>query len=242
MLSTDGAKALVRTLAAGVAPRSSCASEQFAGHFLGSGFGIRVVAHLRPIKTKFEVGISEMSARFPFGAYKQREWIKQWGAVAEAKEFLKTFFTEDIKNEIAARLGLVSGSVRIQGLRLARLDGDEWLVERRGTGVAKSGISFSFVFVGGRSRVGHLVSKLPLAADATDGHARVFDSDPASMGAPEELRWRRPTRSEAALDQFRVEQQITVGPNDPLEYGSKLRVEVSPRFVREDGPTKAAEV
>ena len=214
------------------------ASERFADYFfLGSGFGIRIVAHLRPIETTFEVIISGMSARFPFGVYKQQlKW--SWDDVEKTNAFIQTLFSEDIKKEIATTLGLKS--VCLQGLRLAQPDGGEFWVERRGTGVGKSGISFSFVFVGSCSRAGRLINKVALAAAATVGRARVFYSDPASKGAPEELRWRRPARSEAALDQFRVEQQITVGPNDPLEYGSKLRVEVSPRFVREDGRKKAA--
>lgn len=207
------------------------ASERFYGPFLGSGFGIRIVAHLRPIDQRIEVAISGMSARAPFGVYwKPKDWIKEWADAAKAESFLSDLVGQ--KDEIAERMGFVSGSVRIQGLRLGQRDG-EWVVERRGTGIAKpvrrESMAHSFVFVGDPSNAGRLVRRLPLAAEATD-----FERDPASMGGPGDVRRRRPSRSAADLDKFRVERPIP----DPLQHGNPelMRVVVCPRFVREDRP------
>lgn len=208
------------------------ASDCFNGPFLGSGFGIRIVAQLRPIDQRIEVAINGMSARTPFGDYrKPKNWIKEWSAAA--KLGLSDLIGKKIKDEIAERMGFAKDSVCIQGVRLGQREG-ECVVERRGTGKPIQGGSTAqaFVFVGGPLSVGRLQRKLPLAAEANGGYAWVFERDPASMGGPGDLRWRRPSRSAAALDRFRVERPIP----DSLQYGSPelMRVVVCPGFVRED--------
>ena len=225
---------------------SGPSGDRLIDFFLGSELGIRVVAHIRPAKNdEHSVAITGMSASLPVGHYVQGVWRNEL-SVAKAEEVLGTLRAADMKAEIAQALGFVEGSVSFRGIRLSLVHGD-WQVERRGTGLAKSlaGGSnvtpYAFICVGTLAELGTLVRKDALVADATDGYARVFPIDPASHPGAKDSRWRRPTRTEEQLDEFRVDEKITDGREDPLVYplgavegADWMRVMVSPDFVRED--------
>jgi hypothetical protein len=232
------------------------ASEWRFDAYLGSEFGIRVVAHARQRSDeKFEVRITGMSASLPFGLYSTagvstRSWRSQraFGIASESAPAAKA--------EMAKTLGLEDDSVKIRGLRLANptddntaeLDDDKLeettQVERRcagkpkATGDQSDPTYYSFVFLGTPRTAGALVSKVELVADATPGRARIFPRDPTSQGRRENIRKRRRTRPEQALDNYRTYAEITPGQKDPLQYplgsGSNMKVLVSPGFVLED--------
>jgi hypothetical protein len=234
------------------------ASEWRSDAYLGSEFGIRVVAHARQRSDeKFEVHITGMSASLPFARYRTagvstRRWRSQ-RAFKIASESAPT-----VKAEMAKTLGLENDSVRIRGLRLAQIDDDTTAeidddkieettqVERRCTGKAKTtgdrtdATHYSFVFVGTPRNAGALVSKVELVADAMPpvGRARIFARDPTSQGRRQNIRTRRRTRSEQELDNYRIYVQITAGQIDPLQYplpsGTDMKVLVCPGFVLED--------
>jgi hypothetical protein len=68
----------------------------------------------------------------------------------------------------------------------------------------------------------------------------VFPLDPASQEPPTDLRKRRPTRSEEALEHYRDNEEITAHQADPLIYQRAGSIEeevlVCPGFVLADGP------
>jgi len=217
---------------------------------LGSGFGIRLLAHAQKRGKKFLIRITGLSASLPFGPYRrQQAWLNAWPNNARAREFFLQLLAN--KTEIASTLGLPSDSLHIRGLRLSRLDAGNWQIESRGTGSAKAAaagsVSYAFVHVGIVSTFGTPVgtissAKVPLAAEAlspTPGNAWIFPRDPASQDSPQDLRKRRPTRSEKDLDNYRVEKNITAGQSDPLiyprpHYAEQMRVIVCPGFVADD--------
>jgi hypothetical protein len=216
------------------------------GHYLGSGFGIRVVAHVRQTTDhRYAIHITGMTASLPFGPYST---VDVWDLVSD-KKFDK-IFDEDtlgrVKTDMSNQLGLKNESVYIRGARIAAINNKAPHVEWRATskpeptGGRTKATPYSFVFFGTPSQAGALVSKVELVADATPGHAWVFPLDPASQDGPKDLRKRRPTRSELELDNFRDEEQITAGQTDPLTYPQlppeEMRVVVCPGFVLADDP------
>lgn len=226
------------------------------GHFLGSGFGIRVVAHVRPTNGKYEVRITGMTASLPFGPYSTVQVFSLMKEKADA--FAPIFKTDQlslVKAEISEQLGLKNQSVSIRGARIATTsDGKTPLVQWQATSKPETEhgrtrvTPYSFVFSGTPTEAGALVSKVELVADAvTPGHAWVFPLDPASQEPPTDLRKRRPTRSEEALEHYRDNEEITADEADPLIYPEPpypepagfiedVRVVVCPAFVLADGP------
>lgn len=223
------------------------ASEWIPDHYLGSGFGIRVVAHVRrrTPDNKYAIRITGLTASLPVGPYRDPE---VWDLV-EKKQFAK-IFDEDtlalVKADISKQLGLKNQLVSVRGARISLADDSTPRVEWRATSKpdAKGGranaTSYSAVFSGTPTQAGALVSKVELVADATPGDARVFPLDPASQDSPKHLRRRRPTRREDQLDYYRDEEEITTSELDPLIYlepGVSIedaRVMVCPGFVLAD--------
>ncbi|MCG2641809.1 MULTISPECIES: hypothetical protein [Bradyrhizobium] len=226
------------------------------GHFLGSGFGIRVVAHVRPKNKKYEIRITGMTASLPFGPYSTAE---VFGLLNKDEKAFAAIFNTDklarVKAEMSGQLGLKDQSVSIRGVRIATTsDGETALVQWQATskpeteGGRTGATPYSFVFSGTPTEAGALVSKVELVADAiTPGHAWVFPIDPASQQPPADLRKRRPTRSEETLDQYRDDEAITAYRSDPLIFPPTTfplpsgftedeRVVVCPGFVIADGP------
>jgi hypothetical protein len=235
------------------------ASELLDGECIGSDFGIRVVMHVHQAdKTTYVVRITGMSASLPFGHY-----AEETGRLSEHwKRRAIGLLAPEVRREIECALGL--RDVVFTGFRLGRIEGDRWQIERRGTGIAKAprrgkAVPHSFVHVASVSDHGkpavHQKSacttlsarKYRLVADATAGHGRVFPIDPASQGGAKGVRKRRPTRSAARLDHFRVDAKITAGRNEPLVYppvppgprkpkrvAGDMEVLPCPRFVRAD--------
>ena len=214
------------------------------GHFLGSGFGIRVVAHVRPTNGEYEIRITGMTASLPFGPYSTVQVFD----LVEADQFAPIFETDTIETQISEQLGLKNQSVSIRGVRIATAsDGKTPLVQWQATskpdteGGRTRVTPYSLVFSGTPTEAGALVSKVELVADAvTPGHAWVFPLDPASQEPPTDLRKRRPTRTEEALEHFRDNEKITAHRADPLIYQRAGSIEeevlVCPGFVLADGP------
>lgn len=225
------------------------ASEWSDGTYLGSEFGLRVVASVQPAPDgKLAVSIIGMSASVPFGPYLtdgiSTETCRKAFALIKDKELKAT-----VKAEIAHQLHLQPESVYIRGVRIAEVGGAVQ-VERRCTGVSKTAGGgakakpYSFVFLGTPDRAGVLVSKTTLVADATPGFAHVFPLDPASASGSALVRKRRPTRSEAMLDLARSREQVTKTGTSPLAYPEpppslpeQMRVAVCPKFVLDDSGT-----
>jgi hypothetical protein len=189
--------------------------------YLGSEFGIRVVAHVRKLRNrKFDVRITGMSASFPFGEFLARGVAsKDWSSNGELAKLSDNW--PNVRAEMARQLGLVRDSVSVRGVRMAE-GGKDKLIEWRCTGMAErpgqNPALYQFVFRGTLSEAGLLVSKVELQADVTAGHAWVFPRDRASQGEPREIRKRRPTRPERVRNEFRVEDKITAGRRDPLTH------------------------
>jgi hypothetical protein len=212
------------------------ASEWLSEKYLGSGFGIRIVAHVRPATGgRFEVRITGITATLPFGGY-LTSGISTKSIFPLSLSLVLTNKAAIIA-EMATTLGLENASVQIQGIRLAKVGDGPIQVEWRCTGKSKTiggrtnPIPYSFVFFGTPDQAGTLVSKAELVADAsTPGFARVFPRDPESQvdptSAKSKIHKRRPTRYKKGfdprlgedLDRFREEQQITTNRKDPLIY------------------------
>ncbi|WP_456685072.1 hypothetical protein [Bradyrhizobium sp. P5_C11_2] len=227
------------------------------GHFLGSGFGIRVVVHVRPKNGKYETRITGMTASLPFGPYSTPRVFN----LVEKDEFAPIFNPDrlfHVKTQMSKQLGLKNQSVSIRGARIAAAsdgtrDGTprvQWQATSKPEteGGRTRATPYSFVFSGTPTEAGALVSKVELVADAmTPGHAWVFPLDPASQEAPTDLRKRRPTRTEKELEHYRDDEEITAHQADPLIYPEPpypepagfiedVRVVVCPGFVLADGP------
>jgi hypothetical protein len=236
------------------------ASEWIPSHFLGSGFGIRVVAHVQPLASGngYAMRITGMTASLPAGPYRDPEVFD----LVENKQFAK-IFDEDtlalVKADISSQLGLKNQSISVRGARISVSDDDQPRVQWQATSKPQSNggrlkaTPYSFVFSGTPTQAGALVSRVELVADvATPGHARVFPLDPASQKSPAQLRERRPTRQEQQLDNYRDEEAITTGELDPLIYpeppnpepagfAEDARVMVCPGFVLADDAALAGD-
>ena len=198
------------------------ASEWRTKAYLGSEFGIRVVASVRPDDGKFAVCITGMSASLPFGRYlTDGISTKNWQSVDAFAQIIDRESKAAVKTTMAQQLRLQHNSIYVRGVRIAQVDGVVQ-VERRCTGKTAGGQAnatpYSFVFLGTPDEAGVLVSKAELVADATPGYARVFPLDPESASGPKVVRKRRPTRSEKDLDLARVREQIAKTGTSPLVY------------------------
>ena len=223
---------------------------------VGSGFGIRILAHTRPDKPS-ELRITGMSASLPFGPYRatglstddkgedKRSLILDAISIVRDKDKEPAF-----RAQIASTLG-IDPSFQIRGIRAART-GEDVTLEFRCMGKVDAGqtnpVPYMFVFSttftpenGPGTPV--LLSKDPLAAEV-DGHAFVFTIDPASQGGAKDIRSRRPTRSEHQLEHYWTEEQITDGARDPLVFPlrnaanrddlDETRIVLCPGFVQRD--------
>jgi hypothetical protein len=215
------------------------ASERLSGKFIGSGFGISMVANLRSSQGRLNAQFVGMSASFDSLRVKSlgnTDWNE---ARIKPAELLALLNSEDVKREISSILDL--SLISIRGARLSGIDGeDEWQVERRGTGRGRSSsgaaIDYSFVVVGTPRKAGKVVSRVALQAAAA-GDARVFPIDPASQGASAGYRDRRPSRSDQELDGYRTDTQLPAFPVPlVLKAGGRelMRVINCPGFVLAD--------
>jgi hypothetical protein len=204
---------------------------------LGSQFGIRVVAHVKhSSKSQFEIRISGMSASLPFGIFRTGLLPQSLVRTREARALdAAAFFQSSIdfltsrkqqfRTKIEQMHGLETGSVAIQGVRLAPILtlSNEFqafaqvrvsaLRKKTKAGVAAASVDlqpyYSFTFAtklmtNDEGEISSdelsLVSKTELMAEA-----RAFPIDPASQkDATEPLHERRPTRREDVLDAYRV--------------------------------------
>src|SRR5262245_34542356 len=208
---------------------------------IGSGFGIRVIVCLRLEEKGWEAHITGMSASLPHGRYTKGLWTEDWSADADV-------FAREIPDGIKGNVKIVlrlpdQKSVSIRGTRIYRdADNKDWRVERQVTDFHEveegKGVTRSYVLEGTLEAPGTLISQRKLVANA-DGEARLFKIDPASNGKSADIRKRRPTRTEAQLDQYRERVRIFPTKLGALKYprtNELVRVMVSPRFVPADKP------
>lgn len=223
-------------------------------HFLGPGFGVRVVAHVRTIgANEHKVRITGATASLPYGDYKID--VRKDPRTTRSLLALYEQFAATVTGQIEQTLGLQYVTIRNVRIGRSRADGT-WRAKLRGTGLgkttAKKNVTATpYVFVYLVTLSADLASitqavpvlKSALVADvAAPGHRRLFPADPASQGAPTSLRLRRPTRSQKQLDEVReVEELADRGKNlhrFPLQYprnnGEKMKVVFCPAFVRDD--------
>jgi hypothetical protein len=235
------------------------ASQLLAFQPTGTGFGLRVVAHVRKSGLQFEVRISGMSASLPFGHFRPTSLPQNSARAARARareeaipaSTLIEFLAVRFKSLVASTLGLDRSTVAIQGVRLSA-KGFPLHAELNATGRAKKTSAtapysvdlepyYSFVFAteltqsenGLNNSPLRLVSKTALVADA--GPARIFPIDPASQKGATDLHERRPTRSEGVLDYYRetvhdIPHPLVYAPDG---YDDEVVV-VCPGFVLED--------
>jgi len=205
------------------------ASQRMKGGFLGSEFGIRVVAHVRPPDGgPFEVRITGMSASLPFGPYRLEE-----------EDEISPFDLDAFMVSVAARVGpplrLRANSVFSRGFRVGRIEGGRWHVEFRGRGLdgVEAGeplssvrheisLPYEFIAVGTVSYEGRVaissLKRIPLTACGAPGEARVFRRDPQAHGNAASVRHRRPSRTEKRLDPCREFERIKPTANADLEF------------------------
>jgi hypothetical protein len=237
------------------------ASHLLASQPTGTGFGIRVVAHVRMSGLQFEVRISGMSASLPFGHFRPAPLPHSTRAGrAPAREealplpasMLVEFLAARARSLVASALGLDRSTVAIQGIRLSASRTLPLDAELYATGQAKKTNAaapasvnldpfYSFVFStkltegenGITSSPLELVSKVALVADA--GQARIFPIDPASRAGSINHHVTAPTRSEGVLDYYRVTVHHIPHPlvYAPDGYDDEVVV-VCPGFVLED--------
>ncbi|NWG73351.1 MAG: hypothetical protein HXY24_01860 [Rubrivivax sp.] len=216
------------------------ASERLdSSRFRGSGFGLRIVLRLRRPEPdgRIEASVTSFAASLPFGV-----WSRPVAAadLADLPQWLSTWSTErrdDVVRGLAQVAGLDERTIGLTGLRLARPTEDSWAIEVRGVGSRPGGGTMLYAYTALADEAGRtsLLHCTPLVADAVPGDARVFDKDPASSSSTLAVRERRPTRDEATLETFRVNETIAAGhAKAPLVHGSELAVQPCARFVRED--------
>jgi hypothetical protein len=248
--ASDGSSDLIVTM---------MASQLLASQPTGTGFGIRVVAHVRKSGLQFEVRISGMSASLPFGHFRPTSLPQPSTRAARARareealpaSTLVEFLTARFRSLVASTLGLDRSTVAVQGVRLSASKEFPLYAELYATGRAKKANAaapvsvdlepyYSFVFAteltesenGLNNSPLQLVSKIALVADA--GRARIFPIDPVSKDTTD-LHERRPTRSEGVLDYYRetvhhIPHPLVYAPDG---YDDEVVV-VCPGFVLED--------
>ena len=117
---TDGVEALILL-----------ASEWGTTAFLGSEFGIRVVASVRPDNGKFAVCITGMSASLPFGRYlTDGISTKNWESGDAFAQIIDSENKAAVKTTMAKQLHLQHDFIYVRGVRIAQVDGAAQ-VERR---------------------------------------------------------------------------------------------------------------
>jgi hypothetical protein len=221
-------------------------SDGLKSAYLGSEFGIRLVASVRRRSDdKRELRIIGMSASLPFGPYltdgiSTRDW--------ESRRAFQTVLARkaEVRAAIAEQLRLDDESVHVRGVRIAEVDGRVQVVWRC-TGRAETtegrtdATPYSLVFAGTPSAPGTLISKAELVADVTPGFARVFPLDPESKKGSIGVRKRRPTGSELELDKAREREKVTETGSSQLIYpepatglSEQMIVEVCRGFVLGD--------
>ena len=143
-----------------------------SGHFLGSGFGIRVVAHVRPKNGKYEIRITGMTASLPFGPYstdRSIQFVREGREGQRNNTFAPIFETDrlsQVKAEMSGQLGLKNQSVSIRGARIATAPDGTPRVQWQATskpeteGGRTRTTPYSFVFSGTPKRLGLLSARL----------------------------------------------------------------------------------
>ncbi len=228
-------------------------------HFLGPGFGVRVVAHVRSTRrNEHEVRITGASASLPYGDYIID--VRKNPRTTRSLLALYEQFGGTVTGQIEQTLGLQYVAIRNIRIGRSRVDGT-WRAKLRGTGLGKTtakktATATSYVFVYLVTFSDNLdsitqavpVLKSALVADAAPGQRRMFPGDPASQGALKDLRLRRTTRSQKQLDKIREVEDLADDKKNlahfPLQYprrtGQKMKVVICPGFVRDDvGPRGA---
>jgi hypothetical protein len=190
----------------GVEPRSQ--------EFLGSGFGLRVVGHLRKMEGPapyLELRISGLTASFPFGSagtygtmgldpgVLTRKLLGE--KLAEKAEAIKTRL--DLWRPVFTRMRLhgdLAKTIRFE------LHGSSFDYASEGSSASHRGrgtLPFAFYVKGAMAKDGRItelamLERVPLVAYA----ARAFLQDPASQGAAKTARERRPTRGDSTLGEY----------------------------------------
>ncbi len=195
--------------------------------FLGSGFGLRVVLGLRPLRGGFEATITSLAASLPFGLYRTSP-VRS--ATLQARDYFPVFELSDgLCQDISRATGLEPSSISLRALRLAEKAGAGLQVERQiigypaGTPQARSRVAFSFTLVGDMGSAGALVHRSELVADMAVGDAKVFERDAASQHA-DAPRARGVRRDAKTLDALRTDQGIHGALKGPLETSPVLTV------------------
>jgi hypothetical protein len=222
------------------------ASQRLKGMFLGSEFGVRVVAHVRPRDQGGDVvRITGMSASLPFGRYR----LEEDGDIAALD---LDAFMASVAAQVGAPLRLRAGSVFSRGFRVGRIAEGGWHVEFRGRGLdgveaAKSPsaapyeapVPYEFIAVGTVSPEGDVAisfsRRIPLTACAAAGEARVFRRDPQAHGNAASPRHRRPGRTRQRLDPCRNFESIKPTADADLEVPHQLQI-LKTWYVLEDHP------
>ncbi len=218
------------------------ASERLDGsRFRGSGFGLRIVLRLRRREPdgQFEVSMTSLAATLPFGVY--REHPATAADLAALPRWVSTWSNDGRRADVLRRLARAAGldvrTIGLTGLRLARPTPASWTIEVRGVGrrSVRDGLLYAYTALADDAGRTSLLHCTPLIADAAAGDARVFKRDPASSGSTGAWRDRRPTRDDAALDEFRVSETFVAGQaKAPLDRGGELTVQPCPRLVPRD--------
>lgn len=242
------------------------ASERLdADFYLGSGFGLAIVTHVREDGGTLRACFTGLTATLPYGRYREHP-LGQASPQERLDAGLEPWLSVDHLYRDSAATGAMAAAARLErfvvrGLRIARAGRRLW-IERQGTGVRRSGADamapagcevpylVSMLSTGEDAPTVHTVLHVaPVVADA--GEARVFESEPSSLhGHPV-----RPTRDERAslplqalgLDDFRRPTGIfpTGATAGALEHAvgtpaAVARVMPCPRFVGADRPLDPA--
>lgn len=212
------------------------AAERIGETFLGSEFGLRMVIQWRQIgAAKFLVLISGVSATLPFGQFRENPLRISSSEVQATIDYL---FSAASMNRIAELADLRPDSIRICGVRVARMVDGTAVVERQCVGLRTGidGADLPYVastistgaFLGASVDTDSLLHRSILVADAV-GDARVFCKTPGPV------RKCRPRRDDVMLDVDRTTETIKAADgNPPLAYPPNTEVIPCPRFVRGD--------
>lgn len=196
---------------------------------MGSGFGIRIVAHARQVTgTKFEVRITGLSATLPFGTYLKDGW-----STLDTARFplLTSALTgsslADIKTNLGAKIGLKHDSFSLRGVRLAQVVEPirgtpttvvkaEWRTVSKPRENYRAASPVASIVVETGERLGDegnavtLIDTVELVADQGPGEPFVFPIDPPSQKGTTAIHERRPSRFEKPwLNPFRYDEDIT---------------------------------
>lgn len=230
------------------------ASERLDDVLLGSEFGIRIVAHVRPDPGRGdEVRITSMSASLPFGEYWSEGPSDQFWPQADKGRLYERL--GELVTIVAATLRLQPETAVIRGFRLGRIGKPERAFEARGRALGivdperpMESPAYEFLVSGTISQdLGSIqatfMEKVPLNAAAQPGDARLFPRDPLSQRRPNRVWKRRPGRRErardgvASLDTYRDLESIAGTQDVNLEVPGRLQI-VQTWFVQGDEPAQ----